>query len=173
MKNKILWFRILQIALLALYIGLLVFYTLKSLENGAQSTESSNKVTDITADVITTITQKPVEKTEDFKSFVRKFIGHYSYFVTLGTVSVFLYLTLRKLKPHYRFIIHFSTGFIYAIMTEFWFQKVAGTRGPNWNDVGLDYLGFITISIFVLMIYYIIYFTKRRKKLIYIKSIQN
>lgn len=163
MKNKILWFRILQILLLVLYIGLIVFYTLKSLENGIKSTESSNKVTDITANVITTVTQKPVEKTEDFKSFVRKFIGHYSFFVILGTVSVFLYLTLKRLKPHYRFIIHFTTGFIYAAMTEFWFQRVAGSRGPSWNDVGLDYLGFITISIFVTMIYYIIYFHNKRK----------
>ena len=163
MKSKILWFRILQLVLLALYIGLIVFYTLKSLENGTQSTETSNKVADITADVITTVAQKPVVKTEDFKSFVRKFIGHYSFFVTLGTVSVFLYLTFKSLKSPYRFLIHFSTGFIYAIMTEFWFQKVTVKRGPSWNDVGLDYLGFITISIFVMMIYYIIYFHNKRK----------
>ena len=50
MKNKILIYRIIQIILLISYIGLLVFYTIKSLETGIESTASSDRISNITAD---------------------------------------------------------------------------------------------------------------------------
>ncbi len=166
MKNKILIYRIIQIILLISYIGLLVFYTIKSLETGLQSSASSDKISDITADIIENVTQKPVEKTESFKTSVRKYIGHYSYFVALGFISSLLYFSIKELKLKYRYIIHFSTGLIYALMTEFWFQAVSSGRGPNINDVGLDYLGFSTLS-FILSIILLIYYYKRNIKFKY------
>ncbi len=155
MKNKILIYRIIQIILLILYIGLLVFYTIKSLETGIESTASSDKISNITADILETLTQKPIERTEYFKSSVRKYIGHYSYFVVLGFISILLYLSINEIKLKYRLIIHFSSGLIFAVITEFWFQLVSSDRGPSINDVGLDYLGFITLSFFISLFYLI------------------
>ena len=51
-------------------------------------------------------------------------------------------------------------------MTEFWFQAVSSGRGPNINDVGLDYLGFSTLS-FILSIILFIYYYKRNIKFKY------
>ena len=159
-------YKIHQITLAIIYIALMVFFVCKCLENGADSTESSQRVADATATVINGVAGSGTvdSQSESFHSWVRKFIGHYSYFVLLGSVSTLFYLSLRKkVKDYLLLTISFSVGFIFAVISEFLLEAKTLGRTGSWSDVGIDYLGFITLSIVIVFIYYLIKFKKSRK----------
>lgn len=147
-----------------IYLFLLVLFSIKSLESGSDSSRLSKKVSEFIAAAINNIFNKNIEVTDKFEHYVRKIIGHYGYFVILGCVSVFFYIMFNKLKHYIRFIVHFVTGFLFAFITEFIFQNIASNRTSSMKDVGIDYLGFITVSLVVCIIYYIKIYKKKKKE---------
>lgn len=155
---------VIQIILGIIYIFLLVLFSIKSLESGSESSKLSRNVSENIVGVINNTFNKDIKVTDTFEHYVRKIIGHYGYFVILGSVSVFFYLLFNKLKHYIRFIIHFTTGFIFAFLTEFVFQNIASNRTASMKDVGIDYLGFITFSTVVCIIYYIKIYKKKKKE---------
>ena len=162
-RNRL--YRIHQIVLFIIYISLMVFFIYKCLENGVASSESSAKVATISAEVINKISGKEKVNPSDpsFQSFIRKFIGHYSYFVFLGFISTFFYLSFRKkFKDWILLIISFSIGIVFAVISEFLLEANTSGRGASWSDVGIDVLGFITLSIIIVIIYYIVIFRKKK-----------
>lgn len=163
--NKKVLYRIYQAVLLTLYIGLMVFFVVMCLQNGTKSSQSSARVAEATAEVINTVsgTEKVDPQSPSFQQFVRKFIGHYGYFIALGLVSIFFWLSIKELKHYFRIIPHFSIGIIFAIISEFWLEGTTDGRGPSWKDVGLDTLGFLTLSLFVILGYYLILIYKKKK----------
>lgn len=165
MKKNIVLFRIYQVVLLALYIFLMVFFIVKCLENGEKSTESSQVVVDVSAEVINTVRpSNPVNpESPSFQTMIRKLIGHYGFFTLLGLVSTLLYLSLPKPKHYIRIAISYVVGFSFAIISEFLLEGNTSGRGPSWSDVGIDSLGFITLSIIVVAIYYILLLKKGMK----------
>lgn len=163
--NKKTLYVIHQITLATIYIALMVFFVIKCLENGVESSESSQRVADTTATIINGVAGEGTvdPKSDGFQTFVRKFIGHYSYFVALGGISTLFYLSLRKKAKDWLLLtISFGIGLTFAIISEFLLEGKTSGRGASWADVGIDYLGFITLSILIVFIYYFIKF-KRKK----------
>lgn len=164
MMRKETLYKIHQLVLFIIYIALIVFFIIKCLETGDESTKTSQVVVDSTATVINTIHGEGSVDPKDpsFINFVRKFIGHYSYFVVLGGISILFYLSLRdRFKEYLLIIIHYGIGIGFAILSEFLLEGKTMGRGASWADVGIDSLGFITLSIVIIGIYYLI---KQKKK---------
>ena len=159
-------FRIYQSILLILYIGLMVFFVVMCLETGTKSSESSQKVATVTAEVINTVSGEEIVSAEStsFQKFVRKFIGHFSYFVTLGLVSSLFWLSIDSMKSKRRVIIHYFLGFSFAILSEFLLEGTTTGRGPSWSDVMLDSLGFISLSTIIILVYYFLYLRLKRQE---------
>ncbi len=155
MKKQVVLINIIRITLLILYIFMIVFYVIKSLENGQDSYESSAEVAQSIAKIDEIITGKTVKVDENFRHLIRKYIGHYGYFVLFGIISILLYLSLPKIKQYIKIIIHYSFGFIFAFTTEFLFQLNAKNRTPSFVDVMIDFGGLVTLSTFIVLYYYI------------------
>ena len=159
-------YRIYQAILLILYIGLMVFFIIMCKESGNKSSESSQKVATVTANLINTVSGKDVvsSNSESFQRFVRKFIGHFSFFVVLGSVSILFWLSITEIKRFIRIIIHYSIGILFAIVSEFLLEGTTKGRGPSWSDVMLDSFGFIILSTIIVLIYYFIYLKSKNSK---------
>lgn len=150
--------RIYQIILLIIYISLLVFFTIESLKDGNSTMESSNRISFLVRDIIKFFTGINIEIDDNFNYIIRKFIGHFSYFCVLGIVSSLLYFSFNNCKNYYKLaIIHFSSGFIFAFITEFIFELFTSGRSASFKDVMIDFLGFIFISP---IIFYYTFYTK-------------
>ena len=155
MKKRIIIINIIRILLLTSYLFMMAFYIVKSLENGQDSLSSSTSVAKGVAKIDEVITGKTVKVDDNFRHLIRKYIGHYGYFVLFGIISILLYLSLPKLKHYIKIIINYSIGFIFAFMTEFLFQLNAKDRNPSFLDVMIDFGGFVTLSSFIALFYYI------------------
>ena len=155
MKKRIIIINLIRILLLTSYLFMMAFYIVKSLENGQDSLSSSTSVAQGIAKIDEVITGKTVKVDDNFRHLIRKYIGHYGYFVLFGIISILLYLSLPKLKHYIKIIINYSIGFIFAFMTEFLFQLNAKDRNPSFLDVMIDFGGFVTLSSFIVLFYYI------------------
>ena len=155
MKKRIIIINIIRILLFTSYLFMMAFYIVKSLENGQDSLSSSTSVAKGVAKIDEVITGKTVKVDDNFRHLIRKYIGHYGYFVLFGIISILLYLSLPKLKHYIKIIINYSIGFIFAFMTEFLFQLNAKDRNPSFLDVMIDFGGFVTLSSFIVLFYYI------------------
>lgn len=158
--------RIYQIILLIIYISLLVFFSIESLKDGNSTIESSNKISFLIRDIIQFFTGIKIDVDDNFNYIIRKFIGHFSYFCILGIVSSLLYLSFDNKKNYNKlFFIHFSSGFIFAFITEFIFQLFISGRSASFKDVMIDFLGFIFISplIFYTKTYNFVAYLEKRK----------
>ena len=144
-----------RILLLASYLFMMIFYIVKSIENGQDSLSSSTSVARGIAKIDEAITGKSVKVDDNFLHLIRKYIGHYGYFVLFGIISISLYLSLPKLKHYTKIIINYSVGFVFAFITEFLFQFNAKDRTPSFLDVMIDFGGFVTLSAFIVLYYYI------------------
>lgn len=158
--------RIYQIVLFVLYIGLLVFFSYESLKDGSSSSDSSSRISLIISSIIEFFTGKDFIITDSFDYLVRKLIGHFSYFCLLGIISsLFYYSFVNNLKKlNYFSIVHFSTGFVFAFITEYLFQQIAIGRNPSMKDVIIDFSGFIFISSFIFLVLYFNFLRKFLKK---------
>ena len=56
-----------------------------------------------------------------------------------------------------------TIGFIVACLTEL-IQHFVPSRGGQWKDVGIDYMGFAIGTAITLIIYLIVYFIKKAVK---------
>ena len=137
-----------------LYIGLMVFFTMKCLETGEESTESSNTVAKIVQHVLNTLFNAHIELTDNYLRLIRKLIGHFGYFACLGIVSIIFYLNL-PIKLNLRIILHYIIALAFAFSTEFLLEGSTDGRSASINDVLIDYSGFILISSIILVIYII------------------
>ena len=158
MRNKL--YIIHQVTLGVIYIAMIVFFIFKCLETGRESIESSRRVSDSIAEVINhTIGEGTIDKESvTFQTFIRKFIGHYSYFVFFGFISTFFYLSFRKrCKAVILISISFTIAFLFAFISEFWLEGVTSGRGASINDVFIDFSGFCTSGLVIVLIYYIRY----------------
>lgn len=155
-----------QVVLFILYISLIIFFSYESLKDGSSSSESSSKISLMISSFIELLTGQDFIITDSFDYLVRKLIGHFSYFCVLGIVSSLLYFSfannLKKLNIFS--IIHFSSGFIFAFITEYLFQQIAIGRNPSFKDVIIDFSGFIFISSFIFLILFFKFLRKFLKK---------
>lgn len=113
----------------------------------------------------------PVEQTPNvdsssssFQLFIRKAIGHLALF---GFTSIFgmLFFALWWGKDNNPLLALGCTtfsGFLLAGFSEL-IQYFTPGRGPSWNDVGIDFLGYIIGTIIVFLIILLVRFIKKKK----------
>ena len=105
-------------------------------------------------------------KFDNINYVVRKVIGHFGSFAltaVFGVLTVFFFLR-RKTPFWIGLSIALVYGFVLAALSEF-LQIFAGSRGPSWNDVGIDFSGYVCGFLFTFLIAYFVYRTlsKRRR----------
>ena len=99
----------------------------------------------------------------DFASFIRKFGGHmivYLVMAVFGFLFFYSYFEIEKQKHMFGLSSLLVIGFIISGLTEL-IQLFVPSRGGQWSDVGIDFLGFSIGTTISLIIYLIIYFIRR------------
>ena len=99
----------------------------------------------------------------DFASFVRKYGGHmiiYLIMAVFGFLFFYSYFEIEKQKYMLGLPASLTIGFIIAGLTEL-IQHFVPSRGGEWKDVGIDYMGFAIGTALALIIYLIVYFIKK------------
>lgn len=121
-------------------------------------------------EISVTIHVKRQELITDLSAFfykVRKAIGHFGAFLVLGIFSTFTYmLYLKNKKWIFSIPINFVAGFLLALLTEIIQTYIPGRHG-SFNDVLIDYSGFISSSIILtigILVYYYIKHINTYKK---------
>ena len=140
--------------LFVIYLLLITLFCYMCLESGEDSSNQSSFVTDAICTLFN------ISPTNEIESFVRKAIGHFGFFLLFGLVSNLLYMTYYKWKYQKQLLIHFGTGILFIISTEFIFQAIAINRGPSFIDCLIDFGGFLTMTIVVMFIYHVTIFFK-------------
>lgn len=156
----------LKYVFLVIYIFIIIVIFFKSFETGEQSSNSSDRVTDVIVGTIDGITPGDESITDkfdidDIKLFVRKAIGHFGVFLILGIFATLTYYYFIN-KKLFSIIATIFSGLVVALISEL-IQTIPAGRGPSLSDVFLDYAGYaISIVIVGLIIYLLIYFKSRK-----------
>ncbi len=121
-------------------------------ENGAKSSNTSRKVTEV---VVKTITKRDIQKDESLMESVEKVIrklAHYSLYAIGGILIISYVNTETKAKDKNKKILYsviFGAG--YAITDEI-HQFFVSERSASAFDVGIDTLGIVTGIIIYLIV---------------------
>ena len=156
-------YRVIQIVLLILYIGMLVFFTYECFQTGQKASDQAGNVAQVVASTQEKITGKPVTVDNEYKKTLSKLFGHYGYFCLLGLVSILFYMTLKRFRPYIRFIMHLAVGITFAFLSEFLAEALTEGRNASILDVLIDSLGLVTLSGIFMIIYYIIIYKKNKQ----------
>lgn len=102
----------------------------------------------------------PDSNLKKFNNFIRKSIGHFGAFGISGiftTITLFLFLKdkLKNKKKYWTIAISLGFGFFLACLTEFIQYFVPGRNG-NFQDILLDFSGYIIFLSALLIIYFVI-----------------
>ena len=143
-----------------IYLAMLIFFAYECFQDGSSASKQAGFVARIVAKILGFLKQEEVIIDDQFKFYVSKLIGHYTYFVILGTFSILFYMSIDKIKDYIRIILHFSIGFIYAFSTEFIAEAMTSGRTATFTDVLIDFAGLSTVAIPYVIIYYLL---KRKK----------
>lgn len=104
--------------------------------------------------------QDYIQNLSEFFYDVRKGLGHFSAFLILGIFSSLTWLLfLNGKKMFFSTFINFGSGFIIACITELIQLYVPGRYGA-FEDVLLDYRGFMVSAITITLIFLLTYFIK-------------
>ena len=160
-KNK---FMAIQIILAILYISMLAFFVYECFKNGEDASKQANGVAEVVANVQEAITKKPVEVDDHYRMVISKGLGHYGYFCFLGLVSILFYMTFKKIKLGFRILIHYTSGIVFAFLTEFVAEALTSGRNASFTDVLIDTAGLFTFSSIFLLIFFIYRYIKGVKK---------
>lgn len=143
-----------QKILFIIYMILIIFFIVLSLESADDSTNSSSIISDFISNLFR------VPNTDKFQSLIRKLVGHFSYFMLIGFVSTPLYLTFKK-DIKINILLNYLSIIIYILLTEFLFQKLASNRNPSIYDCLIDILGFFISSILFYIFFFIIKYNNK------------
>ena len=109
-----------------------------------------------------------IENLSEFYYIVRKSIGHFGAFFVLGMLGTFAFLLqFDKKKWFFSVPLNISLGFGLAALTEYIQTFVPGRCGC-WDDVWLDFSGFMSanliFTLFIAIIYIVYHFKTKRIK---------
>lgn len=161
-------YKIIRIIFLILFIISCVILIVESATPGTQSANKSNAVSDTIAKVINDIseavTKEPkITNMEEFRSYIRKLVGHYGAFLIMGIFASFTFMMFFRYKKWWVFWVKVSAlisyGFLFAALTEIIQLNTPGRAGV-FSDVLIDFSGFMTSVGIIVIIFFIIYFKK-------------
>ncbi|MBE7088347.1 MAG: hypothetical protein E7370_02325 [Clostridiales bacterium] len=120
---------------------------------------------EIILEVTVKVERQPlIQNLSEFFYLVRKGLGHFGAFAVLGIFSTLTYmLYLDKAKWLFSIPVNFISGFYIAILTEL-IQRFVPGRSGVWNDVTIDFSGFVIGSIITAIIIFICYFVSFSKR---------
>lgn len=151
MNKKVLF----QIISFTIYFCFLAIFAYECLQTGEKTGTQIKDVGDAIAGAGSQISGTTIENNAEFQKKVGKIVGHYMYFCLIGIASIVSYMTLTKIKDYFRIIIHITTGFTFALITEFILEARTNGRSPMFSDVLIDTAGLLTLSIIYIIVYYI------------------
>lgn len=136
-----------------------------SLENGTQSSETSNGVVDVIVEALPNSENITNEQKQDIGSNIRQ-LAHFSVYLLLGFFfSNAFRLLLDDIMP-YPLLLAVAMSLQFALFDEFVIQANTSGRAAEWNDIVTDCLGAICGAIiFDLLFNLLINLVKRRKSL--------
>lgn len=159
MKNFLKRFSVIQWIVIVLAIMINIFIIVNACLPADPSTQESNWIVQPIKAIINAIRTDTINETniDQFSSFVRKFIGHFSLFVVSGvltTLSVkFIYYDLSKNFVKFAIISSIS-GFFLAFLTEF-IQLFVPGRSGELLDVLIDFSGYFLGLLLIGLIAYV------------------
>lgn len=143
-----------------LVVATMVTIAFFSLQNGKESTQTSNKVTEV---IIPNEDNVSYAGMKALTTITRK-TAHFCIYMLLGLLvfSAF-YFSLQIWAPQLQ-ILSFSLVLLYSIIDEYIYQAITPGRMPSALDIFIDMsgalIGIIVLSLIIIIIKYI----KKRKK---------
>ena len=165
-KSKRDWILLIIFLVLAVLINVYIIY--HACLNGADSSQASQGVVEVSEDVVNTV--KPGTVTEanynEFATFIRKAFGHFGLFVVSGVfTSLATYFAIKDTKWYKMGIgigISFVFGFLLAMATEIIQLNVPGRSG-EFIDVLIDTSGYVLgLGIVVLILFLVLRHQKKK-----------
>ena len=136
-----------------IYICLIIFFFKKCLETGDKSSNSSLYVARFVQSILNNLFGQHIELDDQFLHIIRKLIGHFGFNLVLGITSIIFYINLC-IKKLYTILLHYGVGFLIAFISEFLLEGITSGRSASFNDVLIDYAGFLSISTIIVLTYY-------------------
>lgn len=152
---------------LALIVMTTIFYF------SAQTAEKSTKIESVVAEKQTEVLEKVLKNTNNVKRYavvhwfevwIRK-IAHVLNYGALGFFLLGAFLNIDKIKKLYiKLLLPLGIGLIYGATDEIHQMFVRG-RNASFSDIGIDFLGVLIGTVFMLICYGIFkLFAKKRQK---------
>ena len=166
-KSKLDLILMIFFTVLALAINAYIIY--HSCLNGAQSSQASQGVVEVSEEVVNTVRPGTVtpENYNAFATFIRKSLGHFGLFVVSG---IFSSLSIYYIFKDFKWIKHFlntifalSFGLISAMTTEI-IQLNVPDRSGEFTDVLIDYGGYLLGAFLVGLVLFLVIRHQRKKR---------
>lgn len=156
----------LKYVFLIIYLSLTIFIFVRASASGEQSSKESDQVTDVVVGAIDQLNPSDesivdIYGIDKVKNFIRKGIGHFGLFLVLGIFGVPTFMLFIK-KHYLALILDLISGFTIAGISEI-IQIFADSRGPSFKDVLLDFSGYLTSSLLISLVLFIIYIIRTKK----------
>ena len=138
------------------YILVIIYLCVMASQNAVKSAQSSGQIIDILNK--TPPYQHISSKVPNLDAVTRKLLGHFLLYSLLGLFSFLTYYSFFKNK-NIALTANLVSGFIIAVLTEI-IQIFAQDRGPAFQDVIINYEGFLMAQACILLIvsFYLIKF---------------
>ena len=166
-KSKLDLILMIIFTVLALAINAYIIY--HSCLNGAQSSQASQGVVEVSEEVVNTVRPGTVtpENYNAFATFIRKSLGHFGLFVVSGIFSslaiYYIFKDFKWIKHFLNAIFALSFGLIIAMTTEI-IQLNVPERSGEFTDVLIDYGGYLLGVFLVGLVLFLVIRYQRKKQ---------
>jgi len=143
------------IVLGTIYILSIIVFIILANQGIKETQKVSKSISEPIVDISNQVTGNKREVTNNINTFIRKLIGHFSYFIFIGFISFLFYLSINKIKKYYLLLIHLFIGISFSYITEFIIEKNVYGRSPLINDFYINLSGFILITLILIITYYL------------------
>ena len=162
--------KIIKWIVLGLAIAVNVFIIVNACIPGPQSSEESKWIVEPVANAINAIKEDTINSSnsDNFSSFMRKFVGHFSLFGLSGvfTTFSFKFFYYDKCQKYPLFIIFSSiSGVFLAILTEL-IQLIVPGRSGEIVDVLIDVSGYLIGVLVIGIVVYILKIKSTQKEMV-------
>ena len=162
--------KIIKWIVLGLAIAVNVFIIVNACIPGPQSSEESKWIVEPVANAINAIKEDTINSSnyDNFSSFMRKFVGHFSLFGLSGVLTTFSFkfFYYDKYQKYPLFIVFSSiSGLFLAILTEL-IQSFVPGRSGEMVDVLIDVSGYLIGVLVIGIVVYILKIKSTQKEMV-------
>ena len=148
--------KIIKWIIFALMLATNLFIIVNACIPGAKSAEESSWIVEPVANIINTIKEDTINSSnyDNFSSFIRKFVGHFSLFGLSGvltTMSLKMFYYDKKHKLGLLTLFSSLSGILLAFLSE-GIQLIVPGRSGELLDVGIDLAGYFLGMLIIVLI---------------------